>query len=115
MDASIVQTLIFHAWDNLIRQIFIIFISTFLKQWFCQSQTARFIKRKCLFTVRASVISGLFEDCFQDYCPAAEAQRSFHAQLQTSDAFKLKEPAIPAGRNFHRTQITRRSVPFDEW
>lgn len=42
------------------------------------------------------MISGLFEDCFQDYCPAVEEERSCHAQLQMSDVFKLKELAILA-------------------
>lgn len=40
------------------------------------------------------IISGLFEDCFQDKCPVLEEERSFHAQLQMSDAFQLKELAI---------------------
>lgn len=46
----------------------------------------------------ASEINGLFEDCFQDYCPVKEEERSFHAQLQMSDAFRLKELTILAGK-----------------
>lgn len=63
----------------------------------------------------ASMISGLFEDCFQDYCPAVEEESSCHAQLQMSDVFKLKELAILAWKNSHCTQITVHSVLFDEW
>lgn len=54
----------------------------------------------------AFIISGLFEDCFQDDCPLVEEERSFHAQLQMSDAFKLKELAIRAVNSSHCTQIT---------
>lgn len=63
----------------------------------------------------ASMISGLFEDCFQDHCPAVEEERSFHAQLRMSDVFKLKEWPILAGKNAHCTQITLHSMLFDEW
>lgn len=54
----------------------------------------------------AFIISGLFEDCFQDDCPLVEEERSFHAQLQMSDAFKLKELAIKAVNSSHCTHIT---------
>lgn len=62
--------------------------------------------------MRASMISGLFEDCFQDYCPAVEEKRSLHAQLQLPDVFEIKKLAI---LNFHCTQITLHSMLFDEW
>lgn len=62
--------------------------------------------------MRASMISGLFEDCLQDYCPEVEEERYLHAQLQLSDVFKLKKLAIP---NSHCTQITLHSMLFDEW
>lgn len=46
----------------------------------------------------ASKINGLFEDCFQDYCPVKEEERSFQAQLQMSNAFRLRELTILAGK-----------------
>lgn len=46
----------------------------------------------------ASKINGLFEDCFQDYCPVKEEEKAFHAQLQMSDVFRLRELTILAGK-----------------
>lgn len=89
--------------SNLIRQIFIIFISPLLKWWFCQSQTVQLFKESGHLSCRPPRSTVYLKIAFKWLFPLKK-EKSFDAQLQMSDVFRVekltffsKQGRLPSG------------------
>lgn len=90
MDTSIVQALIFHLSEQSNKANIHHLHIPLLKWWFCQSQTAQLFKESGCLRCRPPRSTLYLKIAFKWLFPLKKGKKSFHAQLQMSDVFRVE-------------------------